>query len=56
MSKLELYNNKKLIGKVINNPQKYNNEIICHFPSGPGNFVKKFEMMTNYLNYIKTIL
>ncbi len=50
--KNNLYNNTKLINLVINNPVEYNNEIISHFPGGPGHYESKITKMTNYINNI----
>ena len=50
--KNNLYNNKRLFGIVINNPNKFNNETISHFPGGPGHYESKIVKMTNYMNQI----
>ena len=47
--KNNLYDNQKLINIVIDNPNKYNNETISHFPGGPGHYVSKIIKMTNYM-------
>lgn len=44
-----LYNNIELIGKVINRPEKFNNESISHFSGDIGNNVSKEERMISYL-------
>ena len=56
--KNNLYDNQKLINIVINNPTKFNNETISHFPGikgkpgGVGNFEDKYERMKKYSNII----
>ena len=50
--KKNLYNNKDLINLAINNPNNYNGETICHFPSTPGHFESHFVKMTNFMNNI----
>jgi lipopolysaccharide biosynthesis glycosyltransferase len=50
--KNNLYNNQKLIGIVINNPNNFKNETISHFPGGPGNYESKIVKMTNYMRNI----
>lgn len=47
-----LYNNKKLIHIVVNNPNSYNGESISHFSGGPGHYKSKIVKMTNYMNDI----
>lgn len=39
------YDNETFNKKVINNPEKYNNETICHFPGGVGNSNKCSKML-----------
>lgn len=50
--KNNLYDNQKLINKVINNPNNFNNETISHFPGGPGHYKSKIVKMTNYMRDI----
>ena len=47
-----LYNNKKLIGLTINNPEKFNGETISHFPGTPGHHQSKLEKMNKFMNEI----
>jgi O-methyltransferase len=47
-----LYNNKKLIGIVINNPSNFNGETISHFPGGPGHYESKIVKMSIYMNNV----
>ena len=50
--KNNLYNNQKLINIVINNPNYFNKETICHFPGGPGNYESKIVKMRNFMNNV----
>ena len=50
--KNNLYNNQKLINIVINNPNKFNNETISHFPGGPGHYASKIVKMSNFMNNV----
>ena len=50
--KNNLYDNKKLINIVINNPNNFNNETISHFPGGPGYYESKIIKMTNFMNNV----
>lgn len=45
-----LYNNQKLINLVINNPEEYKGEIICHFPGKPGFAINKFQKMKHFFD------
>ena len=45
-----MYDNKTLIGKVVNNPTSVHGETICHFPGGPGNYDSKIVKMVNFLH------
>lgn len=57
-----LYDNTRLIDLVINNPnmkdewkpknmlENFTNQIICHFPGGPGNYENKILKMNNFMN------
>tara|TARA_B100000401_G_scaffold436142_1_gene379068 strand:+ start:2332 stop:4014 length:1683 start_codon:yes stop_codon:yes gene_type:complete len=47
-----VYDNKQLTNIVINNPNHYNNETICHFTGGPGEYESKIIKMTNYMKNI----
>lgn len=46
------YNNTRLFGLVVNNPENFNNEIISHFPGGVGWYESKIEKMNKYLRYL----
>lgn len=48
--KYDLYDNQKLIGLVINNPDNLNNETICHFPGIVGHYISKNMKMINFMN------
>ena len=50
--KKNMYNNKKLISKVINNPTYFKGQIISHFPGTPGNYKNKICKMNNFINSI----
>ena len=50
--KNNLYDNQKLINIVINNPKKFNNETISHFPGGPGDYESKNKKMKNFMNNV----
>jgi len=50
--KNNLYDNKKLINIVINNPNNFNNETISHFPGGVGHYESKIVKMTNFMNNV----
>ena len=50
--KNNLYDNKKLINIVINNPNNFNNETISHFPSGVGHYESKLVKMNNFMNNV----
>jgi hypothetical protein len=50
--KNNLYDNKKLINLVTNNPANFNGEIISHFPGGPGYYQDKMMKMSNYMKDI----
>ena len=50
--KNNLYNNEKLINIIINNPNNFNNETICHFSGGPGHYESKIVKMSNFMNNI----
>ena len=50
--KNNLYDNKKLINIVVNNPNSFNSETISHFPGGPGHYESKIVKMTNYMNNV----
>lgn len=47
--KNNLYDNKKLINLVINNPNNFNGETISHFPNGPGKCEDKINKMKSYM-------
>tara|TARA_Y100000389_G_scaffold205142_1_gene264017 strand:- start:9181 stop:10191 length:1011 start_codon:yes stop_codon:yes gene_type:complete len=44
-----MYDNKLLIGTVVNNPDKLNGETICHFPTSPGHYKSKIYLMYNFI-------
>lgn len=48
--KNNMYDNKTLIGKVVNNPTSVQGETICHFPGGPGNYGSKIAKMNSFLH------
>ena len=48
--KNNMYDNKTLIGKVVNNPTSVQGETICHFPGGPGDYGSKIMKMVNFLH------
>lgn len=50
--KHNLYDNKKLINLVINNPQTFNEQIICHFPGIPGHYESKLIKMYFFMNNV----
>lgn len=50
--KLNLYDNQILINKVVNNPNIFQGETICHFPGGPGHYHRKIVKMSNFMNDI----
>ena len=50
--KNNLYNNKILINLVVNNPDSFNGEIICHFPGNPGFYENKILKMNKFMNNI----
>ena len=62
--KNNLYNNKKLVNIVINNPNdtdewrpkhinhNYNGQTICHFSGGIGHYESKIKKMTKFMNDI----
>lgn len=52
--KSNLYDNKKIINLAINNPNNFNEQIINHFPGGPGpgSYESKLERMNNFMNNI----
>ena len=52
--KNNLINNTMLIDKAVNHPNQeswnnYNNEILIHFPCGPGNYEEKSKRMFNFM-------
>lgn len=47
-----LYNNTRLVNIAINNPKKFNQETLSHFPGGVGNYERKIILMSNYLRDI----
>ena len=54
--KYNLYNNKILKSFAVNNDKNINsNKVIHHFPGGRTIYMKKIEIMTNYLNDIKKL-
>jgi len=48
--KNNMYDNKTLIGKVVNNPTSVHDATICHFSGGPGNYGSKIAKMNNFLH------
>ena len=52
--KCNLYNNKKLKSFVVNSDDNiHSDKVIHHFPGGPGDYQKKIDTMTVFLNSIK---
>lgn len=47
-----LYNNTKLIGICINNPNTFNNQTISHYCGGPGHYESKISKMSYIMNFV----